>query len=254
MPEPDVEKRDPALIYVGTAGWSIPTAAAVDFSMSGSHLLRYASRLNAVEINSSFYRPHRTSTYERWAASTPSGFRFSVKVPKQITHERRLSVDSAMLDEFHQQVSGLGTSLGCLLVQLPPSLAFEVNVSRQFFERIRQRFVVPIVLEPRHATWFTDCAAELLENHEISRVGADPAIDAKAAVPVPSRASAAAYWRLHGSPKRYYSGYDASHLRLLADQLKRSRSLGIPCWCIFDNTAEGAAIRNALELVALLDS
>ncbi len=67
------------------------------FPVHGSHLERYAAALNAVEINSSFYRPHRLATYERWAASVPEEFQFAVKIPKAITHEQRLKGDIALL-------------------------------------------------------------------------------------------------------------------------------------------------------------
>src|SRR5688572_17535989 len=80
--------------YIGCAGWSLPKKFADAFPAEGSHLVRYAARLPAVEINSSFYRPHRPTTYEKWAASVPTGFRFSVKVPKWITHERRLNIEA----------------------------------------------------------------------------------------------------------------------------------------------------------------
>ncbi|MDQ3815662.1 MAG: DUF72 domain-containing protein, partial [Armatimonadota bacterium] len=79
-----------AHIYIGCAGWSIPSPHAPEFPAAGSHLERYAARFPAVEINSSFYRPHRPQTYERWAAAVPTHFQFAVKVPKIITHERRL--------------------------------------------------------------------------------------------------------------------------------------------------------------------
>ena len=95
----------------------------------GSHLERYGAILNAVEINSSFYRPHRTATYERWAASVPEDFRFAVKVPKAITHERRLKDVGDLLDRFLSEVSGLGPKLGPLLVQLPPSLSFQAGIA-----------------------------------------------------------------------------------------------------------------------------
>ena len=76
--------------HVGYAGWSIPRQYAEHFPEQGAHLERYAQRLTAVEINSSFYRPHRPATYARWAAVVPEAFKFAVKVPKEITHTRRL--------------------------------------------------------------------------------------------------------------------------------------------------------------------
>jgi len=102
----------------------MPKQHAALFPQSGSHLERYAQRLTAVEINSSFYRPHRRTTYEAWAAAVPECFAFSVKAPKIITHEFRLLGADRALDEFLGQASGLGIKLGPLLFQLPPSLGF----------------------------------------------------------------------------------------------------------------------------------
>ncbi len=122
-------------VFIGCAGWSLPKAYAGEFPAEGTHLQRYAQRLSCVEINSSFYRPHRTSTYERWAGSTPDGFRFAVKAPKEITHVRRLLAAEAPLEKFLGEVAGLGSKLGALLVQLPPSLAFERDLAEGFFLR-----------------------------------------------------------------------------------------------------------------------
>src|SRR5690349_10468566 len=95
-----------ATVRIGTAGWSIPKPHAGHFPTAGSHLERYGAVLDAVEINSSFYRPHRPATYERWAASVPEDFRFAVKVPKAITHERRLDGADDLLDRFLSEVAG----------------------------------------------------------------------------------------------------------------------------------------------------
>src|SRR5688500_14727284 len=139
--------------YVGTAAWTLPREEQPNFPAEGTHLERYASRFTAVEINSSFYRPHRTKTYERWAASVPDGFRFSVKVPKAITHEARLRDVVAHLDSFLAEVGGLGEKLGCLLVQLPPSFVFGHDDVDTFFDTLRARTQVPVVCEPRHRSW-----------------------------------------------------------------------------------------------------
>ena len=114
----------PRQLHIGCAGWAISKQYKSLFPQSGSHLERYAQRLTAVEINSSFYRPHRRTTYEGWAAAVPEGFAFSVKAPKMITHELRLLGADAALARFVGQASGLGDRLGPLLFQLPPSLGF----------------------------------------------------------------------------------------------------------------------------------
>lgn len=155
---------------IGTAGWTIPKAEAAAFPVTGSHLERYAAVFNAVEINSAFYRPHRTTTYERWASSVPEGFRFSVKAPKTITHERRLTDAGELLDSFLAQVSGLGSKLGPLLVQLPPSLSFQPHIAEGFLRELRNRVESPVVCEPRHASCFTPSVEALLDELRIARV------------------------------------------------------------------------------------
>ncbi len=126
-------------IFIGVAGWNLRKECAEHFPCSGTHLERYAGRMNCVEINSSFHRPHRLKTYQRWAEGTPSGFRFSVKLPKEITHVHRLVGAATELDKFLDEASGLGEKLGALLVQLPPSLAFDETVAELFFRDLRSR-------------------------------------------------------------------------------------------------------------------
>src|SRR5574341_2571121 len=105
----------PGQMRIGCAGWTIPKPHAALFPPSGSHLARYAQRLAAVEINSSFHRPHRRATYERWAAAVPDRFAFAVKAPKEITHRLRLADAGSALEAFLAQAGGLGDKLGPLL-------------------------------------------------------------------------------------------------------------------------------------------
>ena len=235
---------------VGCAGWSLPRAEQAAFPELGTHLERYAARLPAAEINSSFYRPHRPATYARWAASVPAAFRFAVKVPRAITHDARLADADAPLDAFLAEATALGARLGCLLVQLPPSLAFERDVARAFLAALRTRHAGPVAIEPRHASWFTAPVARLLAAHQVARVAADPARVPAAAEP--GGWAGLAYFRLHGSPRMYYSAYDDAYLDALARRLRAAAAGADAVWCIFDNTALGAATANALGLLARL--
>lgn len=235
---------------VGTAGWNVPKAHADRFPEAGSHLERYAQRFNAVEINTSFYRPHRVATYERWAASVPERFRFSVKIPRSITHERRLENVDESLARFLGEVAGLGAKLGPLLLQLPPSLSFQAVTASAFLQRLREAFSGSIVCEPRHQTWFAPGVDMLLADLRIARVAADPA-------PVPQASNPGgwlglAYYRLHGSPRIYYSAYAAPVLDVLAARLAAEARDGLPNWCIFDNTAAFAATGDALSTLERL--
>ena len=234
---------------VAVAGWSIRTEQQDLFAPGESHLERYASRFRAVEINSSFYRSHRRETYTRWADSVPKAFRFSVKAPKLLTHERCLEDTGDALTRFLQEIAGLGSKLGCVLVQLPPSLAYDPRTVECFFTALRARYRGPAVCEPRHPTWFTGAADRRFDAHGVGRVAADPSCGEGG--DEPSGSPRIAYFRLHGSPVMYQSSYEAAVLDRLAarmTELVRDR----PVWCVFDNTARGAATTNAIALVERL--
>ncbi len=236
----------PNTIRVGCAGWSLPKEHSDRFPKEGTHLTRYAARFAAVEINSSFYMPHRPRTYARWAASVPPDFRFSVKMPKVATHERRLVNVDDVLGKFLGEATQLGDRLGPLLVQLPPSLTFSAEIADGFFAALRDRFNGDVALEPRHATWFDPEADRLLTQYRVARVAADPVVVPAAAEP--GGWDRLVYYRLHGSPKVYYSAYSDEYLEALTGKLTRAaRSATV--WCIFDNTAAGAATLNALDVL-----
>ena len=236
-------------IFVGTAGWSIPREHAEKFPAQGSGLERYAARFDVAEINSSFHRPHRISTWQRWADSVPDHFRFSVKLPKQITHQRKLVDSSVELGEFLEQIVSLGDKLAVLLVQLPPKLAFCEPLARSFFAEVRPRTAATIACEPRHASWFAPQASQLLEKLKVARVAVDPAISEAAAVPGGWRGLR--YWRLHGSPVKYRSSYE-DRINDYAAQLKGGAGASAHSWCIFDNTASSAAAGDGLALMRAL--
>ncbi len=238
----------PSPVMIGTAGWGIPAASAAELPAEGSQLARYASRLDCAEINSSFYRAHRPQTYEKWAASTPAGFRFAVKLPKQISHEARLADAAGRLDAFVAEAGGLGGKWAVLLVQLPPSLAFDAVLAGRFFEQVRARFGGAVVCEPRHASWFTPAAEQLLVDCGVARAAVDPAKWPGAATPG-GCTRRLRYHRWHGSPRVYWSTYDDAWLDRQAAAL-RALPGDAACWCIFDNTASGGALQNALQLQA----
>ena len=236
---------------IGCAGWSIPKQHASAFPSLGSHLERYAARFPAVEINSSFYRPHQPATYARWATTVPDNFRFSAKIPKAITHDQRLAASDVMLSVFLSEVTCLGPKLGCLLVQLPPSLTYDRAIVEEFLLDLRAQYRGRVVIEPRHPSWFTPDVAARLNVHRVGQVAADPACVPAAAEP--AGWPELVYVRLHGSPKIYYSTYDEAYLDRLARWLRELAATADEIWCIFDNTALFAATPNALGLMARLD-
>jgi uncharacterized protein YecE (DUF72 family) len=235
------------LFRIGTAGWTVPTRCADAFPGEGSSLERYSARFDCSEINSSFHRSHRPDTWRRWAESVPQGFRFSAKLPREITHDRRLAGCSEPLAAALAEMAGLGSKLDVLLVQLPPSLAFDPTVAEAFFTRLRSRWDRNLACEPRHPSWFEAQADALLAERRVARVAADPARVPAAAEPGGWRGLS--YYRLHGSPATYRSSYDDGRLEAYAERLAAAAG---PTWCIFDNTASSAATGDALKLKSLI--
>ena len=237
---------------IGTAGWSIAADSAQAFPQDGTGLERYASVFHGVEINSSFHRSHRASTWARWAASVPESFRFAVKVPKTISHQKKLVDCEALAQAFAEEASALGDKLAVLLLQLPPKLAFDAALAESFLAHLKTLSPARIACEPRHPSWFEDEADGLLDRLEIGRVAADPAIVPAAAQP--GGWSGLAYWRLHGSPVIYRSAYGAERLAAVATAIAAAAQRGAETWCMFDNTASSAATADALMLRDLLSA
>jgi uncharacterized protein YecE (DUF72 family) len=236
------------VIRIGTAGWALPKALRISQLASKPVLEQYAALFDAVEINSSFYRPHRRSTYERWGASVPASFRFSIKLPRMITHERGLLRCEGETAAFMESAAGLAEKLAVILVQLPPSRTFDQPIAAAFFKLLRKQTAAQIVCEARNPTWFAHEATAVLEELGITRVVADP-------VPpgcefVASAHSRFAYVRLHGSPKMYYSSYSVDYLQGVA----ADAGAAAETWYIFDNTAAGAAWSDATMLQRLISA
>jgi uncharacterized protein YecE (DUF72 family) len=234
---------------VGTAAWANPPSERPQRG-SVSHLVHYSKSFNAVEINSSFYRSHRRETYERWRDITPANFHFSVKMPRSITHECALRRCRSELRQFLGEVSGLGRKLGVILVQLPASLALEPRVAGRFLDSLAAHSSVRVACEPRHASWFGERASDLLQRHGVARVAADPTKTPGGNLPGGS--PNLVYYRLHGSPRMYYSAYSADFLSRLAAQVHGLSSNPEEVWCIFDNTARHEAWPNAQQFLKLL--
>lgn len=238
------------MIRFGCASWQLPKSMRSGFPDGATLLARYAQRLPAVEVNSSFYRRHRRSQYAKWASEVPDGFRFAVKLPRWITHDQRLRTHDG-LDDFLEEIEGLGDSLGPLLLQLPPSLDFEPEQAAAFFDALRVRFDGGVVCEPRHSGWFAAEPEALLERHRIARVGADPA--PVAGGDTPGGWPGLVYRRLHGRPRRFYSAYGADFVEGLAKEL-RGVADATETWCIFNNTASEAGFEDALVLAGACNS
>jgi uncharacterized protein YecE (DUF72 family) len=172
-----------------------------------------------------------------------------VKLPRAITHDQMLVAADVLLEVFLEEATGLGSRLGPLLVQLPPSLAYHAELVEGFLRSLRRLHAGAVACEPRHESWFTREADAALARHGVARVGADPARVPAAAVP--GGDGRLVYHRLHGSPRIYYSDYEPERLRAVAGDILGAVASGAETWCILDNTVLGAATGNALALAEL---
>jgi uncharacterized protein YecE (DUF72 family) len=166
-----------------------------------------------------------------------------------MTHVAKLLNCDDLLAQFFDQISGLAEKLGPVLLQLAPSHTFDHGLVQEFLGTLREIHVGPVALEPRNASWFTPEVEKVLREFKIARVAADPAKGSPLAA-MPGGGTGLQYYRLHGSPRIYWSAYDAEQIGSLATQLLDHDSG--ECWVIFDNTAAGEALKNALELRSLL--
>lgn len=239
-----------ARLLIGTAGWTVPRADAPGFPAQGSALERYAARFACAEINSSFHRSHRPQTWARWATSVPPGFRFAAKLSKAITHQAKLAGCDALVAAAIDEMRQLGERLAVVLVQLPPSLAFDAAVAGGFLDALRREWPGAVACEPRHPSWLAPEADDLLAGRRVARVAADPA--RAPGFGCPGGWDGLAYYRLHGSPVMYRSAYGETRLRPYAQALGEAARAGREAWCVFDNTASSAAVGDALTLQRLV--
>jgi uncharacterized protein YecE (DUF72 family) len=153
-----------AKIWFGTSGFSYKEWKGKFYpeDVPDREMLKYyATRLNSVEIDSTFYRMPTVKSLEAWRTSTPDEFRFTIKASQQITHRQRLKVPSDALDYFVGAVPSLGGRLGLVLFQLPPFFHCDASRLEAFLSTLPRG--VPSAFEFRHESWFTPAIYALLE-------------------------------------------------------------------------------------------
>jgi uncharacterized protein YecE (DUF72 family) len=169
-------------------------------------------------------------------------------MPRSVTHEAHLRRATREVSQFYEAIAFLRPKLRAVLVQLPPTLEFDVKTTRTFFRAVPQIRGTMITCEPRHASWFSTAADAALREFNVTRVAADPARCVGAGEAGGARRFA--YFRWHGTPCLYYSKYSGAQLHAFAAEVRGSKAKEI--WCIFDNTARYAAWDNALQFRRLV--
>ena len=163
--------------FIGCAVWAYKDWVGDFFpagSRSGDFLKLYSQRLTAVEGNTTFYSIPDASTLDRWVQETPENFKFCLKLPRTLTHQGAMYPKLSSALDFLDRIKPLGSRLGPLFAQLPPSYSPSSLGDLQAFLTGWPLQTTPIAVEVRHSSWFTEPHSTelntLLENLGVGRV------------------------------------------------------------------------------------
>jgi uncharacterized protein YecE (DUF72 family) len=242
-------KKSPCRFFVGTSGWQYGHWQGVFYPeglKSKDRLGFYARHLNTLELNVTFYRGVKPATFQKWYETVPSGFLFSVKMSRFITHIRRLDVEEESMRRFLKDIAVLKEKLGVVLIQLPPSLKYDRSLMTDFFDLLDPR--LKYTIEARNKTFINDEFFSILNERDIAWCIAESAgrYPYHEAITAPFL-----YVRLHGRTVLYASNYTDDELRELAGKIRRWAR---DAYVYFDNDFESFAVLNALIFARLLVS
>ncbi len=238
-------------MYIGTSGWSYDHWSGVLYEPglpAADRLARYAAEFDTVELNASFYRWPRDTTFAAWRDRLPTNFVMSVKAPRGLTHARRLGLPEEWIERISRCWHELDGRRGALLVQLHPAQERDDARLDYFLQCVPPWMTVAVEL--RHPSWDHPAVYALLERHSATYV-----VMSGANLPCVLKATAGlVYLRLHGpDPSTLYGGsYSSDNLRWWADRVQEWDQQGHDMLAYFNNDGAGNAVRNAWELRSLL--
>lgn len=239
------------MIRIGTSGWSYDHWDGVLYREklpTARRLARYVEVFDTVELNASFYRWPKDSTFEGWRQRLPDGFTMTVKAHRGLTHYRRLLNPESWVERFERCWTTLGDRREMLLVQLHPELERDDHRLDRFLTLMPDW--IPVAVEFRHPSWDDEAVYHLLERHLASYV-----VTSGAHLPCVLRAtSRKVYVRMHGpDPDALYVGsYSEDDLRWWSERIGEWQDQGRDVLVYFNNDGFGHAVRNALRLRELL--
>lgn len=232
-------------IHIGTSGWHykhwIGTFYPGD-TKEESQLEYYLKFFETVEINNSFYRVPKVSTFENWKNSVPEYFIFAVKANRFFTHLRKLKVDRADIERFVEKVGQLGNKAGPILFQLPPRWRINTERLADFLAKLPpyHRYTI----EFRDQTWYHEEVYELLRQFNVAFCIYE--LEGHLS-PVIATADFV-YVRLHGPGNKYQGSYSEEKLQEWVARCRQWREEGRDVFIYFDNDEKGYAAYNAREL------
>jgi uncharacterized protein YecE (DUF72 family) len=248
-----------AELYIGTSGWHYNDWLGKFYpkEVTGyKELAFHAQHFNTVENNSSFYRVSKESTYKTWDKMTPEGYKFSIKLNKEVTHTARLELTDDIKERVGYILDStqvLGDKLGAIVIQLPASFKYDLpkveKFSDFFTKKVReQKCKFDVAIEFRNKYWLVDNVFEVLRKYNVALVAGQ-----SSRWPEERQVTAdIAYIRMHGPGKLFASSYSIEQLQEWADYIKSISSNVKRIYVYFNNDFHGYALENAKELMALL--
>lgn len=244
-----------ATVLIGTSGWTYASWKGPFYPAdlpSRAYLSFYAREFQTTEVNYSFYHLPKRSTYERWRTQVSDRFVFAVKASRFITHVKRLKDVQDAWRLFVESAAALGSQLGPILLQFPPSFRADLGTLDRFLRMAIVAEGTPgplrLVCEFRHDSWFTDQTYRVLHRHGVALCIADgPQYDRRDVV-----TANFTYMRYHGRSRMFASRYTDKELAEEAVRIRRYRRDGIDVFAYFNNDALGHAVSNARTLATFV--
>jgi uncharacterized protein YecE (DUF72 family) len=234
--------------HLGTSGWSYPgwRERFYPAGLSSKEWLEfYARHFRTVEINMTFYRFPKPETLKGWLERTPPHFLFTLKANRQITHLKKIKGVGSEVRYFYILADWLGDRLGCILFQLPPSLARDLPLLEDFISTLSPDY--RNVIEFRHESWYEDKVFDLLRSRNIIFC-----IVSSQKVPrLFVETAHTAYVRFHGLTGEHRYEYSDRELEEWASEIKKLGSKD--CYVYFNNDYKAYAVANCRRLAALLE-
>lgn len=242
-------------LFFGTSGWSYKEWVGPFYPKAGKMFSYYAKFFNTAEINSTFYRYPTKGMIYGLNKNAPSGFIFSVKLPRLITHEKRLDSSQNVksdLTRFLELLEPLSARnrLGCILIQLPPSFRYDRDLDNfeAFLEMIPKGY--DFAAEFRHKSWMRNETWKLLEKHNIAYCIVDEPL-----LPQDIHLTANfVYFRWHGrgSQPWYDYHYSEEELKVWVPKIEKTLNQVDKAYGYFNNHFHGYAVENCIEILEML--
>lgn len=240
-------------LWIGTSGWSYRDWVGPFYPQgmpSTRWFSHYCLHFRTVELNVTFYRIPTPKTVRLWRDASPGNFFFAIKMNRQITHIRRLVQTEGALARFNEMARNFGPKLNIILIQLPPTLAYEAGLVKDFLDLLRQQDPEHrYALEFRHPSWFKEEVYELLYRKGIACTIADTGGHFP---PHEIFTTPYIYMRFHGPTELYASKYGERELAAAADKIQewlQHRDV----YVYFNNDMHGFGVENAFRLREMLN-